>query len=176
MTMDAVDIQVTPLNSRNIPVQECVSPENDKFKLAESILESKFPDGIQRVLLIAPPDAAADMFHFETGKKGRYWNYPPYGLGLLANFLQRDDVEVEILNLNHTILAAVLECETETEFDFNSIVTRALADVSGRFKPQFVGITCLFSQTHQSTMDTANLVKELMPDAALGLGLSLIHI
>ena len=42
------------------------------------ILRSLFPThGVERVLLVNPPDADNTIFHFDTAKRGRYTNYPP---------------------------------------------------------------------------------------------------
>ena len=73
---------------------------------------------IRRILLIAPPDVDAIIFNYETARRGRYWNYPPYGLGIIASHLRVGGLSVEILNLNNEILKACRNSKTEDDFDF----------------------------------------------------------
>ena len=58
---------------------------------------------IERVLLVTPPDADAELFRLETAKRGRYTNYPPYGLLVLAARLQTQGIDVRVCNLNDEI-------------------------------------------------------------------------
>ena len=51
---------------------------------------------IKKILLIQPPDTNAASFK-PAGKRVRLYNYPPYGLGLLATQIRKLDLEVDIL-------------------------------------------------------------------------------
>ena len=77
----------------------------EKYDDASSYLNTIFEGRkISKVLLVTPPDADASLFRYDTAKRLRYTNYPPYGLGLLAKNLSQIGIEVQICNLNHTIL------------------------------------------------------------------------
>lgn len=106
-----------------------------------------FPYGIERVLLVNPPDADSSMFRVETARRGRYTNYPPYGLAVLAQNLRSIGIEVRLLNLNHIVLKA---CRTEYFFDFDKKWQDALAQEIADFAPDLVGVTCMFTMTHTS--------------------------
>mgnify|MGYP001378941962 CR=1 FL=1 len=81
------------------------SIEPDSIEIGNQQLNTLFPSRrIEKVLFIVPPDADGSMFNYESGKRGRYWNYPPYGVGILARYVQKDGITVEILNLNNEIL------------------------------------------------------------------------
>ena len=80
-------------------------------------IEKLFPNGrIDRVLLVSPPDAHSSMFNYKTGKRGRYWNFPPYGLGIIATHLRNDGLATDILNLNHEILKACTTSLSQDDF------------------------------------------------------------
>ena len=118
-------------------------------EVARDVLRRRFPRGrIDRVLLINPPDGDADLFTLATAKRGRYHNYPPYGLTVLAAHLRRAGVDVRILNLNHDLLVAASACEDEDAFDFDATWQRLLDDAVAAFAPDLVGVTCMFTMTH----------------------------
>jgi len=125
---------------------------------------------IKRVLLVTPPDNDKDNFNYETCKLGRYPNFPPYGLGVIATHLQNDGVEVSVLNLNNAVLKACRASESEETFDFACTVERCLLDALVFLAPELIGVTCMFSQTHQSTVDVCTTLHGWYPEIPLALG------
>lgn len=125
---------------------------------------------IKKVLLITPPDNNEPNFSYETCKLGRYPNFPPYGLGVLATHLRNDGVRVEVLNLNNVILKACRESSGESTFDFETTIRWHVMNSLLLFAPDLIGVTCMFSQTHQSTVDVCKLLKEICPDIPIALG------
>lgn len=118
---------------------------------AQAFLERTFPGKrLSRVLLVTPPDADAEIFRFETAKRGRYTNYPPYGLLVLASNLRQIGIDVRVLNLNDEILAGCHKVERSEEFDFDAIWTDALKRAIDEFCPDLAGVTCMFTMTHGS--------------------------
>lgn len=127
-------------------------------------IEKLFPNGrIDRVLLVSPPDAHSSMFNYKTGKRGRYWNFPPYGLGIIATHLRNDGLATDILNLNHEILKACTTSLSQDDFDFNKVWTKKLIKKISIFQPDIIGVTCMFTQTHKSTVDVVNEIKFSYP-------------
>ena len=59
---------------------------------------------IRKILLISPPDVPEELFSWETCQRGRYSNYPPYGLLTLSARLKSIGIEVQIINLNNEVL------------------------------------------------------------------------
>lgn len=136
-----------------------------------SELNTLFPSGApRRVLLILPPDADASLFNYDTGKRGRYWNYPPYGLGILASCLRRLKVEADILNLNNIVLKACIASTDEKSFSFEKTIEEALTIKVCEFIPDMIGISCMFSQTHRSTVNICQFVRSLAPAIPIALG------
>ena len=90
------------LNKSNIWI------ETDNKVLDDNLIEvliKKFASkSINRVLLIHPPDGDESLFNYDAGKRGILWNYPPYGLGILASHLKKIEKKVDILNLQNEML------------------------------------------------------------------------
>ena len=112
-----------------------------------------------RVLLINPPDVDSSLFDWATAKRGRANNYPAYGLGVLARHLLNNDFKVEILNLNHELLKKVYTSNSPIDYDltWKAILTARLI----AFNPEFIGVTCLFSVTHQSLVNVCKFLKSI---------------
>ena len=112
-----------------------------------------------RVLLINPPDVDASMFDYETAKRGRANNYPPYGLGVIARYLLNDGHEAHILDLNHELLKVVHESTEAIEYDttWQGILYDGIHD----FKPDLIGISCLFSVTGRSLKNVCRSVRQI---------------
>jgi len=106
--------------------------------------------GIARVLLVNPPDGTSDLFRIDTARRRRYANYPPYGLGIIAQNLREVGVEVAIVNLNHVTLKAARRHDSDQPFDFDSVWMRALDEAIARHAPDMIGVTCMFTMTHES--------------------------
>lgn len=144
----------------------------EEKKLAiEGEIDRLFPGGcIQRVLLVIPPDADKQMFNYSTAKRKRYWNFPPYGPGLLAANLRDMGLKVDMLNLNEEILKACLTSAREEDFDYDQEWMTALTRKIGGFSPDLIGISCMFTQTHDSTVTVTNEVKIQFPQIPIALG------
>ncbi|MDA2932850.1 B12-binding domain-containing radical SAM protein [Acidobacteria bacterium AH-259-D05] len=141
------------------------------LRAADKELNRLFPHRhIQRVLLVAPPDADVTMFNYATAKRGRYWNFAPYGLGAIATHLRNEGIVVQIINLNHVVLRACHSSANESGFHFDDVWKSALSRQLSDFDPDVVGITCMFTQTHQSTVDVCNEIKRLCPNVPVAVG------
>lgn len=133
-------------------------------------LKAKFgAKSIKRVLLIVPPDGDSTMLNFWTAKAGRYYNAPPYGPGLLARALIDDGVEVSILNLNDVVLNACREKSVPDDFSYENVVEAALRAEIRDDRPDLIGVTCMFSMTHKSTVDVCQWIRDIC-DIPIALG------
>lgn len=121
----------------------------DSQTRVERMLRRRFPRGrIDRVLLINPPDGDGRLFSVATAKRGRYHNYPPYGLTVLAEHLRRIGITVGILNLNHEMLVAASACADQAAFDFDAIWRGLVDRTVAELDPDLIGVTCMFTMTH----------------------------
>lgn len=137
----------------------------------ETCLSHLFPKRqLERVLLIVPPDGDVKNFNYATCKLGRYPNFPPYGMGILASRLRAEGFQVSVLNLNHEVLKACRHSEGEDTFNFTQFVEDRLTEALQNFKPQMAGVTCMFSQTHTSMVDVCRFLKKVQPELPIAIG------
>jgi radical SAM superfamily enzyme YgiQ (UPF0313 family) len=132
----------------------------------DAALSALFPARqIRRVLLVNPPDADANLFRPEIAKRGRYTNYPPYGLALLAQQLRAIDVDMQILNLNHIVLKAA---RGSGAFDHTATWKWALFKAIYDTAPDLIGVGCMFTMSHQSLKDVCTFAAAYAPVAIGG--------
>jgi len=120
-----------------------------------------------RILLINPPDVDSSLFDYETAKRGRANNYPAYGLGVLARHLINHHFDVRILNLNHELLKVVYESKEPIQYDL--VWQSILLDEIDDFRPDLVGVTCLFSVTNNSLVAVCKTLRQLT-EAPIAIG------
>ena len=165
-------LQAGCLTKQKLAVEaQTLTPDSPETNLIQAELNRIFPSRvIQRVLFVVPPDGDVTSFSYETCKLGRYPNFPPYGIGILTTRLRKMGLAVDILNLNNIILKACRLSKSEGEFNFKEVVTKELKARLRDFNPDFAGITCMFSQTHSSTVGVCHEIKHMAPKVVLGLG------
>ena len=156
------------LNKSNILI-ETDNKDLDN-NLVKVLIEKFASKSINRVLLIHPPDGDESLFNYDAGKRGILWSYPPYGLGLLAAQLKKIEKKVDILNLQHEILKNCRLSEKLEEFDFDKVWKNAVQKRINEFKPDFIGLTSMFSQSHRALIQISNFVKSCSEDIIIGAG------
>src|SRR3989338_6048644 len=143
----------------------------ESCKLIDEELNRLFPKrSIKRVLLVMPPEIDAEKFDYEVGKRYRYWNCPPYGLGIIASHLRKYGIEVKIINLNNEMLKACKASQLKDLFNFDEIWKSFLLNEIDSFNPDIIGVTCLFTITHRSAVQACNEIKRFVPNIPLALG------
>lgn len=141
----------------------------EREERAETVLNVLFPQRtIERVLFVKPPESDDSLFNIATAKRRRYLNYPPYGLALLAHHLRKHKIEVEILNLHHITLKAVCESDSCAEINFDKIWKSALETAINRFKPDLVGVTCMYTMSHEPFKNVCRKVATMGIPIAIG--------
>ena len=74
-----------------VPVIELFHVNDEQKRNIDLELTRHFPERlIERILLVAPPEADSGMFEFDTAKRGRYWNFPDSPC--LDQLLQQRDI------------------------------------------------------------------------------------
>ena len=133
--------------------------EPKKSKIIE-ILRSLFKNKpVKKVLLINPPDGDESMFKYDTAKSKRYTNFAPYGLGIASKYLRKYNIKCKILNLNHIILKETNKVNIKSKFNYNTIIKREIDHIISDFRPDFIGLTCMFSMTHNSLKNVVKIIK-----------------
>ncbi len=147
----------------------------DQTLIIKKTIKSLFKNKcVKRVLLVNPPDGDSSMFKFETAKAKRYTNFAPYGLGIASKYLKQSNIQCKILNLNHLVLKETSKIKAKTGFRYNNIIRKCLKKIITEFKPDFVGLTCMFSMTHKSLKNVTKFIKSMTsaPIAAGGVHIS----
>ena len=171
-----VDILVENINKQNSTSFYSENSTTDKDLFAGKRIERLFPDNkIEKILLIVPPNGDSSIFNYKTAVSNRYENYPPYGLGLIATYMDKEGSQSKILNLHNEIITAAKKCKTEDAFNFSNELDVLVSDSIKNFQPNLVIVTTMFSQTHQSALDLCLRIKDLdktIPIAAGGVHFS----
>jgi hypothetical protein len=81
-----MDITISEISSKNL----------DKIKNTFFKINTDFPSGIKKLPLMSPPGSDESLFNISSAKRKRYLNFPPYGLGLLANIARSHSISVDM--------------------------------------------------------------------------------
>lgn len=108
-----------------------------------------------KILLINPP------WIVPKGYEGRLVVPYPLGIGYIASYLEKNKINVKILD----ILAEGFEIETEMPDRFVrfGLSEKDIIKWIKNFKPDVIGITCMFTTQSKSLHDLAKVIKSNLP-------------
>ena len=133
---------------------------NDDHLLAKAHIDSVMNGRkIKRVLYVNPPDVDESIFDYDVAKRGRGNNYPSYGIGILTAQLSRLGYETDIINLNHELLKKVYYSKNSKDFNYLNEWQDLIDEKVKKFKPDIIGVSCLFSVTHNSFKKVCKYIK-----------------
>ncbi len=112
--------------------------DNSKLEAYAKELSQKFNLN-NRLLLVQTLQFQLDVFNIEVARNRGYYAYPPSGLQCLAKALEKQGLEIEILDLNYELLKRVIK---DDKFDHRNWLT-ILDDALERFGPSMLGVTCI---------------------------------
>ena len=124
---------------------------------------------IKKLLLVNPPDVDENIFSIDIFKRGRYTNYPPYGLAILSSNIRELGVNPSILNLNNEVLKNASQ-NVNNEFDFQTAWVSVLKSTIEDINPDLVLVTCMFSQTHKIFCKVVNYINTNYPNLMVLVG------
>jgi len=126
--------------------------------IAEKLRE-KIKPPCEKILLIHPQQVSEQDFFLDTARRRRYSAYPPTGCGILARNIIERGYQPDILDLHLELLMA-----TQKE-NFNySFWKELLKKRLNSFQPDLVGISCMFSMTHDIMLDIIREIKQYKLD------------
>lgn len=134
--------------------------ENSEAYLIGEKLKSLLPNGCRRILLVEPPNVPEEDFDPAVAANNRYPVYEPYGLGVISACVSLRGYETDIIDLNF-MLQDQLKKNPET-FEYK-IWEEWLQNKINEFKPDMIGVTCMFTIYHRSMTRIARFVKKLNP-------------
>ncbi|MBF0126688.1 MAG: B12-binding domain-containing radical SAM protein, partial [Magnetococcales bacterium] len=102
----------------------------------------------------------------------RYYAFPPYGIGILKRNLEKRDYTVRLEDLNYRVLAAIHQAEGSitTPEDLTRIWQTQLRNAIEAFKPDIVGLSCMYTMTHDITIRNAEFIKSIRSDLPVIVG------
>ncbi len=137
--------------------------QNHANTILEDIISNRYDsvkNGLKKILLVNPLQIPSNFFDIGMAKRRRYFSYPPYGLGLISTELKSIGFDVEIIDLNYLTLSNPEEfAANKDNFECDE-----LKKIIERFKPDVVGITCMFTLTHDSFKKEIQIIKALNSD------------
>ena len=116
---------------------------------------------VSRVLLMFPPT--------RIGKELLPRNMPPLGISHIAACI-RDDYEVRLFDATSEDFANVVELPNG--FRRNGVNYERIADLIREFKPDIVGMTCLFSSVYPVIQELCDIIKGIDPTIHTATGAS----
>ncbi len=185
------------------------TPEENLSKISEQIDKLFSKKKIDKILLISPPQFQTSNFDLEMFNNRRYFNYPPYGIGLLKAVIQKaqKDVQVKIIDLNHDLLKFLddflkqnkqllssnknsdfnnkfksylssnyeyssfeLNHQNQTDLTIEDVMEPILIKHLNEFKPDLIGISCMFTMLHKRMIKIAKVSKKHLSDAKIFVG------
>jgi radical SAM superfamily enzyme YgiQ (UPF0313 family) len=121
---------------------------------------------VRRVLLLQTPQILLDVFNREIALKRGYYIFPPTGPQCLYEAAKDRDIEFRILDLNYEILKDVHEDPNFSPSDWPLILERTLEE----FKPQIVGVSCIFDVGINPMLTALRLIRSRGESIVIGGG------
>tara|TARA_B100000686_G_scaffold114558_1_gene122081 strand:+ start:4093 stop:5964 length:1872 start_codon:yes stop_codon:yes gene_type:complete len=124
-----------------------------------------FSKSCKRILLINPPHFPDDLLDIKIVKNSRYYNYPPYGLGLLGRNLKTKGYIYGHLDLNLELLQYIHNEENKEVIPsrIKEIWKEKINAKIKEIKPDLVGLSCMFTMSHGRIIDIADYLKQMHP-------------
>ncbi len=124
-------------------------------------LSEKFPNSVRKILLVNPPQTTRDVFDVKIAKIGNYPCYQPYNIALLSRALEERGYQTKLLDMNYEVLREAYD--SNGEFNFNTIWEGIFHERLDKFKPDLVGISCMFTMNYPEVKALADYVKQYNP-------------
>ena len=133
----------------------------DERKIIAEKLQKIFPNGCQRILFINPPNVPEEDYDVNIAKDNRYPVYPPTGFAELSGALQKRGYpreNIAILDLN---LLMQMRLKKDSDAFQYGVWKDELREKIEEFKPDAIGLTCMFTVYWRQTRRTAEFIKSL---------------
>ena len=113
--------------------------------------------GCKRVLLVCPPQVPEADFDVDVAVQRRYPAFPPYGLGIINRKIKEQGYASDIMDLNFEVLASLKRDQSAFKY---GIWKTLLQDRIAAFKPDIVGISCMYTMTAMPMYAVAEFIKQ----------------
>ena len=144
-----------------LAVENEVDEELSREKVQQFLAQIFSGKSVNKILLINPPDGDEELFKLSTARRKRYPIYPPYGLLVIASRLRRLGVEVEVIDLNYEVLKSANLSDGKNKFVYKTAWQVPLNTSIEAFKPDLIGLSCMFTMTHSSLKQVSEYLGRL---------------
>ena len=119
-----------------------------------------FPEKVEKILFFNPPSIPGEYYNVDLASRGRYFCYPPYGLGVLVAHLKKNGYQSEICDLNFEVLMS-LQNNNHGDFNVIDFLRPIIINNIKDFQPDVIGITSMFTMSHTFILEIAKTSKEV---------------
>ena len=134
--------------------------DDEARRLIVEKLKNTIKAPCQKILLIHPQHIPEDQFNIEKALHSRYWSYQPYGCGVLSRNLESRGYVADILDLNYDMLDKAYRFKQDFRYSmWKDWFKKKLEE----FKPDVIGISCMFTMSHGIVKNIADAAKEYSP-------------
>lgn len=133
-----------------------------RAEVIQAKFKQVFKSPVERVLMAFVPQIARDAFLFDSARKGIYPCFPPYGPSLLVRVLEEHGYSADLVDLHFAVLNHAHQVERQDQFDFD-VWKRVLADKIEQFRPDAIGLSCMFNMGHEELKQIAQFLKVQYP-------------
>lgn len=122
---------------------------------------------IKKVLLINPFQVPSSGYDFKAVRSGGQYAEPPLGLAYIAATIkERLGIEISIYDAN---IEAIKEICNSNISDMDSLV-KLLRDRISSYKPDLIGLSCLFHALYRWAHQTCKIAKAVFPECPVVMG------
>lgn len=141
--------------------------DGDRAALYDKIVSVMDGRLCQRVLMIQCPQIGEETFNVENAKLKRYPSFPPYGPCLLVRVLEANGYDADIVDLDFEVIDQV---HRVADYNFRSVWVKKLTEKLDEFKPDLVGISCMYNRSHSTLKAIVQFLSENYPDIIITAG------
>lgn len=152
------DREMTTIETPSSPLK-ILKSGHEKLELITEKIQELFPNGCKKILFVHPMTVSEQDFDLEAAKNCSYSAAIPYGIALLSRHVRCNGYISLILDLNYEML---LQAHENPNFKYSDWKTK-LENCIHEFKPDIVGISVMFSTTHQSMVEIIEQSKLINP-------------
>lgn len=158
-----LNVITPPVKKKYDHVYEATDLSRDELSLLRDKIQAVFHGRpCKRILLVQCPQIKQEVFHWENARLRRYPCFPPYGPALMIRILEDNGYITDIIDLDYAVISHAHQVD-EADFSFD-IWKQRLATKINDFKPDMVGVSCMFNAAHGNLKEVILFLKKDFPE------------
>jgi radical SAM superfamily enzyme YgiQ (UPF0313 family) len=143
-------------------VFEAATATPEELDVLRAKMAVLFNSGCKRILMVQIPQISEENFLWDNAKALRYPNFPPYGPSVIVRAIESAGYTADIIDLGFEVIsrACSTKCAEEFRYDcWKGIIEKKVGD----FRPDLIGLSCMFNMGHGALKDIATHLKRNFP-------------